>query len=141
MDNALKLIIVESVNPLYIQELSHQYTGFLGVTTHDIITHLLTQYRKITAADLDMNRKTMSEPYDPSLPIDVFFKRIDDAIQYADDGKVPFTKPQILQMVYHAVSASGMFQDACKEWRKRTALFQTWPLFKIFFAAEYHDQK
>jgi hypothetical protein len=83
----------------------------------------------------------MTAPIDSTQPIDIYFKRIDDCIQYADDGHVPFTIHQILQTTYHAVSTSGYYNEACKEWRRRPPNQKTWALFKTFFAAEYHDLK
>lgn len=76
---------------------------------------------------------------DPSIPIDMYFKRIDDAIEYADDGDVPFTGEQILQTAYHAVSVCGLYKDACKEWRAKPQVNKTWQAFKVFFAQEYHE--
>jgi hypothetical protein len=43
--------------------------------------------------------------------------------------------------VYHAISTPGFYNDACKEWRKKPTANKTWPLFKRFFAAKYHDLK
>ena len=63
--------------------------------------------------------------------IDIFFKRIDDCIQYADNGEVPFTP--------HAVSTCGHYNDACKIWHKKPAVTKTWALFKPYFAEEFHD--
>jgi hypothetical protein len=31
--------------------------------------------------------------------------------------------------------------NECKLWRKKSANEKTWPLFKTYFAAEYHDLK
>jgi hypothetical protein len=78
---------------------------------------------------------------DSTQTIDIFFQRIDDCINYADDGQVPFTPEQILQTAYHAVSTSGYYTDACKIWRKKPAEAKTWASFKQFFAKEYHDLK
>lgn len=83
----------------------------------------------------------MNEPIDATQTIDVFFKHIDDCMQYAGDGQVPYTIEQTLQTVYHAVSTSGYYTDACKIWRKKTAADKTWANFKTFFAEEYHDLK
>ena len=83
----------------------------------------------------------MNAPIDVSQPIDVFFQRIDDCVQYAADGKVAFTTGQIMQTAYHAVSTSGVYGDACKECRKKPTLDKSWATFKKFFAAEYHDHK
>ncbi len=83
----------------------------------------------------------MNKPIDLTQPIDVFFQRIDDCVQYAADGRIAFTAEQILQTAYHAVSTSGFYNDACKEWRKKPLATETWAAFKTFFAAKYHDIK
>jgi hypothetical protein len=44
-------------------------------------------------------------------------------------------------MAYYAVSTSGYYKDACKEWWKKPSADKTWQNFKRFFAAEYHDLK
>jgi hypothetical protein len=83
----------------------------------------------------------MNEPIDSTLPIDIFFSKVDDCVHYAADGQVAYTTNQILQTAYHAVSTSGFYNDTCKEWRKKPNKNKTWTNFKRFFAAEYHDLK
>jgi hypothetical protein len=141
MDNALKSQIIDTIQETYICEIRNKYTGYLGVTTRDIIDHLLDRYGKITPADIESCKRRMIEPIDSSQPIDLFFQRIDDCVQYADNGQVAFTPEQILQTAYHAVSPSGHYNDACKEWRKKPAVDKTWLAFKTFVAAKYHDNK
>jgi hypothetical protein len=141
MDDAIKAQIIDSVNDTYLNELRNKYTGYMGVSSRDLIDHLLDRYGKITPADIEECKKRMNEPIDSSQPIDIYFQKIDDCIQYAVDGQVAFTPGQILQTVYHAVSTSGYYNEACKEWRKKPLLDKTWPSFKRFFAAEYHDLK
>jgi hypothetical protein len=105
------------------------------------LDHLLDRYGKITPADIEACKRRMIEPIDSTQPIDIFFQRIDECVQYAVDGQVGFSAEQILQTAYHAVSTSGYYNDACKEWRKKTQIDKTWTNFKSFFAAEYHDLK
>ena len=78
MDLALKALIIEAVDAVYLEEKRDRYTGFLAVTAQDLVTHLLQRYGKITALDLMSNKQKMDEPLDPSVPIDVYFKRIDE---------------------------------------------------------------
>jgi hypothetical protein len=66
---------------------------------------------------------------------------VDECIQFAVNSQVAFLAEQILQTTYHAMSTSGYYTDACKEWRKKAAVGKTWTTFKTFFAAEYHDMK
>jgi hypothetical protein len=139
IDSALKTQIIDAIEDTYLCELRNKYTGYLGVTAQDLTDHLLDQYGKITPADIAACKQKINEPIDVSQPIDVYFQKIDDCIQYVDDGQVAFTTGQILQTTYHAISTSGFYNDACKEWRKKPPGDKNWRNFKRFFAAEYRD--
>jgi hypothetical protein len=141
MDDALKAQVIDTIEDTYLNELRNKYTGYLGVSTRDLFDHLLDRYGKITPADIADCKRRINEPLDSTRPIDIYFQTIDECIQYAADGQVAFTPDQILQTAYHATSTSGFYNDACKEWRKKPTAEKTWPLFKRFFAAEYHDLK
>ena len=72
----------------------------------------IDRYGKVTTANLEANKSRMNEPIDITQTNDVFFKRIDNCIQYADDDEIPFTHQQILQTAYHSVSTCGHYNDA-----------------------------
>ena len=74
MDLALKALIIEAVDLVYLKEKRDRYTGFLTVTARDLMNHLLQQYGKIMASDLMNNKCKMDKPLDPSAPIDMYFK-------------------------------------------------------------------
>jgi hypothetical protein len=141
MNDALKTQIIDAVADTYLGELRNRYTGYLGVTPRDLLDHLLERYGKITASDIANCRTRMEAPMDTTRPIDIYFQAIDDCVQFATDGQVPFTATQIVQTAYHAISKSGIYNDACKEWRRRPIANRTWPHFKAFFANEYNDLK
>ena len=141
MDLALKALIIEAVDAVYLKEKRDRYTGFLAVTAQDLVTHLLQRYGKITVSDLMSNKQKMDKPLDPSVPIDVYFKRIDKCVQFAMDTETVYTPEQILQTAYYAVSSSNLYTDACKEWRRKPQNKKTWTNFKTFFATEYHELK
>ena len=46
---------------------------------------------------------------------------------------------QILQTAFHSVNATGLYPEACKEWRHKPNQDKTWTNFKCHFAAEYHE--
>ena len=94
MDVALKTQFLDAVEEPYVSELRNRSTGYMGVTTRDLLDHLMYRYDNITASDLKANKARINEALENSRPIDVFFQRIDDAVQYADDGKNPFTAKQ-----------------------------------------------
>lgn len=141
MDVALKTLLLEAVEECYVNELRNRYTGYLGVSTLDIIDHLMDRYGKISPSALKENEDAMKEPIDTSVPIDVYFKRIDDAVQFAADGDTPFTTEQILHTAFHAILTTGLYTDEAKAWRKKDAADKTWANFKTHFAEAYHDMR
>jgi hypothetical protein len=91
MDDALKAQLIDAVDDTYLKEMRNKYTGYLSITTRDLIDHLLDRYGKITPADIEDCKKRMSDPLDSTQPIDIYFQRIDDSVQYASDGRTGFT--------------------------------------------------
>ena len=91
MEDALKSIIVDAVYEVYIGELRNKYTGYLGITARDLPDHLLNCYGNITPADVEECKKQMNKPIDATQTIGIYFKRIDDTVQYSADGNVAFT--------------------------------------------------
>jgi hypothetical protein len=107
MKDALKTQIIDVATDTYLDELRNRYTGYLGITPRALIDHLLTQYGKITASDITNCCTKMEAPMDATRPIDIYFQIIDDCVQFATDGQVPFTPTQIVQTAYHAVCTSA----------------------------------
>lgn len=124
-DLALKAQLCEAVQDVYLEEKRNRYTGYLNVSTKELMELLLKRYGKITDGDLHLNKQRMNDPMDPSLPIDMYFKRIDDCIQYAADADMPYTEKQVLQTAYHALNSSGLYTEACTKWRKHNANTKT----------------
>jgi hypothetical protein len=107
MDNALKAQVINTIQETYLCEIRNKYTGYFGVTSRDLLNHLLDRYGNLTPANIEECKRKMNEPIDSTKLIDVFFQRVDECIQYAVDGRVAFLAKQILQTTYHAVSTSG----------------------------------
>ena len=84
-----------------------------------MINHLLQHYGKMTTSDLIGNRRKIDELMDPSQPIDVYFKCIDECVQFGADAETAYPPEEILQMTYIAISASNIYTDACKERRRK----------------------
>ena len=141
MDAALKSQIIDAIEHAYICELQNRYTGYMSVSTRDLLDHLLDRYGQISAADNAKNQALMQAPLDTSLPMTLFFKRVEDCKAYAEDGAVPYTDNQVLQVAYNHINATGLYMDACKEWRRKQPADKTWLNFKTFFAAEYQEMK
>ena len=51
------------------------------------------------------------------LLIKKYFKRVDDCIQYTDDGKKLYTASQVIDKTHNAVLEPVLYVNACGEWR------------------------
>jgi hypothetical protein len=141
MNGALKTQIINVVADTYIGELKNRYNVYMGVVPSGLIDHLLERYGRITASNIANCRTRMEAPMAPIQPIDVYFQNIDDCVQFATDGQVTFTALQIVQTAHHAIRKSGLYNDTCKEWRRKPIADGTWVALKPFFATEYSDLK
>eukprot|EP00957_Ditylum_brightwellii_P130771 9976601-Ditylum_brightwellii.AAC.1 len=119
----LEKAIYDNHNMVEEAELKNKYTEYMGVTSRDIIDHLLDWYGKIAPSALTSNSKKFQEGVDMPQPIDAYFTCINDCIQYAPDRKAPFTL-DCLEKNY-----------VCG--RQKTATSKTWENFKTFFVDEY----
>eukprot|EP00957_Ditylum_brightwellii_P206414 15348326-Ditylum_brightwellii.AAC.1 len=78
---------------------------------------------------------------DISQPIDAYFARLDNCIQYASDGKTSYTAKLIITTVLHAVQKTGWFKIEIRAWKAKDPGDQTWEIFKKDFAKEYDKIK
>eukprot|EP00957_Ditylum_brightwellii_P132968 10138591-Ditylum_brightwellii.AAC.1 len=106
----------------------------MGVTSRDIIDHLLDQYSKITPSDLLGNSKRFQEGVDISQPIDAYFTCIDGYIQYATDGKTPFATEQILTVITFAMQKTELFRESLHVWKAEEEASKTWEKLNTFLA-------
>ena len=80
----------------------------------------------------------MKEAHDLNASIEELIEQIDLAIAYANAGVAPYTEVQIVTIAYTLIFNTGMYNDACKEWRKRSASNKTWSNYKTHFM-DAHD--
>ena len=66
MDDALKTQLLDAVEDPYVSELRNRYTGYIVVTTRDLLDHLMYRYSNITTADLKANEARIKEALDNS---------------------------------------------------------------------------
>jgi hypothetical protein len=138
-DNALKQQIISCVNSMYLRTLSHRITGFANVTTRQMLTHLYTTYGRLTPSDLQANDARMKTNYDPNQPIEAFLDQIGDAVALADAAQAPYMPAQIVAIAYNLIFSTGMFPDACRDWRRRPTVEQTWANFKTDMALAHQE--
>ena len=139
VDAALKQQLVNGVNQMYLRTLENRHTGFAAVTTRQLIDHLLNTYGNLTPTDLASNDAHFRTAYDPSQPIESLYAQIEDAMDLAATGPTPYTPEQVVANAYSLVFSTGMFPEACREWRRRPVADQPWEYFKSSFAEAHAD--
>jgi hypothetical protein len=65
-----------------------------------MMIYVYDSYGGITQNDLVENNKKLSEPFDPAQPIATFFRTIQNTVDCADSGHVPFGANQIIEKTY-----------------------------------------
>jgi hypothetical protein len=140
-DKALKQQVIGAVNPMYIRTLRHRVTGFANATTLQLLSHLYATYGRLSPADLQANDARLRTGYDPNQPIEALIDQVEDAVSLAAAANTPYTAGQIVSIAYTHVFATGMFPEACREWRRRPLQEQTWVNFKTDFAIAHQEYR
>jgi hypothetical protein len=92
-----------------------------------ILTHLYTTYGVITPIDIEDNDAKMRAPFDPTQPIELLFDQIETAVEFSDAGNRPYNPDQVVSRAYLLILQTGLYSDACRDWRRRAVLTQTCP--------------
>jgi uncharacterized coiled-coil protein SlyX len=106
-----------------------------------MLVHLYTTYGRLTPADIQNNNAAMKQPYNPDEPIKTLFHQIEESINIADAAGAPYTPSQIVAISYNLILATGMFPEACREWRRCVTNTRTLDNFKADFAAAHQDYR
>jgi hypothetical protein len=131
-DKALQQQLINTFDEPYIQGLRDRHTNYNTVSAMHILTHLCTAYGVITPFDIKDNGTKMRAPFDPTQPIKLLF-------EFADAGNMPYNPDQVVSRAYLLILQTGLYADACRDWRRRVVLTQTWPNFEADFAEAHHD--
>jgi hypothetical protein len=139
VNQAIKKLIIESFDDAYLNVLSDKIVGYANCTSLQLLAHLLTYYAMIAPTELTQNYERLNTPYDPNIPIETLFKKIQDARAFAVAGGQPYGAAMIVNVAYTLVFNTGLFPDACRAWQSRAITGKTWAQFKIDFATAHRE--
>jgi hypothetical protein len=108
VDQAIKKLIIKSFDDANLNALSDKIVGYVNCTSLQLLTHILTYYAMIAPTELTQNYERLNTPYDPNLPIELRFQKIQDARDFAVAG-----------VAYTLVFNTGLFPYACRAWQSR----------------------
>jgi hypothetical protein len=127
------------VDDIYVRTLRNTHTGYAMVTTLQILTHLYTTYGKLTPMAMQENDRHFCNPYNPAEPFEMMVQQIEEAQDFAAAGNQAYTAQQIVSNAYSLIHNTGMFIDACCEWRRHPDNEKTWTNFKTHFAQAHTE--
>jgi hypothetical protein len=116
VDQAIKKLIIESFDDAYLNALSDEIVGYANCTPLQLPTHLLTYHAMIAPTELTQNYERLNTSYDPNLPIETLFQKIQDARAFAVAGGQPYGAAMIVNLAYTLVFDTGLFPNACRAW-------------------------
>jgi hypothetical protein len=141
VQQGLKKQIITVFEPMYLYVLNDDMVGFANISAHDMLNHLFTTHGNITAVDLENNFEHMRRAWDPQQPVESLFKHIQDCADYYEAGGVLIGHPQLINVGYAHIFATGHFMSACRRWNKKPLANKTWAQFKANFSAAHRQHK
>ena len=125
--------ILASVDHIYLRALKDPRYGYGDISPSTMFTHLLATYGVLTPEDLEANRVCLSDPWNPDVPIEVLWSKIDDIKQLALDGNDAISDIAIITLTLAMFEKSGLLPTATQQWRFKPIIEWTLPAFLADF--------
>ena len=110
----------------------------INISIPKILTYLVNLYGQMKPEELRSLKSEVEEyTYDPILPIDVLFNKIDFYSDLAEFAKKPLPDGDKVDIAYIILNRLGVFQTSLKEWNSRLDNMKTFDHFKSYFRAEH----
>lgn len=113
----LKKQLLAAIHPAYFCALEDVDFGFADITPLTLLSHLHTTYGSLTPEDLEINRLTLSEPWNPDAPIEELWSRIKEARRVATAAQDSITEAAAINLTLTMFENSGILSDATRAWR------------------------
>jgi hypothetical protein len=128
---ALKKLILEAYDNMYTSQLEDYVLQYANRSALEILMHLKQTYGFINPTQLAENYNKMTAPINFQDPIETLFKQIEDGVRYANTGMQPYMEAQYVSIAFILILNTGGIPDACRDWKRRTPVSQTWAGFRI----------
>jgi hypothetical protein len=135
VEGLLKRQVLAAVDSIYLDELNDETVGFATATCRDLLQHLRLNYGTITPDQLEDNLRNLERQWQPPSPLEALFQQLKKCQRFAADGNDPITNKTVVRAALKNIEATGLFTDACRDWRKKSEATQTLTAFKTDFSA------
>jgi hypothetical protein len=135
LDRALKRLITDAIEPLYLKPFYRPYVGLVGQSTKTVIARLIETYGYILPQELQVNQAQLTKPYDATNePLQVLIDRFEEARIFADDGNLPITDGTLINAGIVALKNTGVVERYIDQWTDKPGPErETWLQFKEHF--------
>ena len=134
VEAALQQMLVEAIDPIYIEAIRDRATNSINLPIYDIIQYLYDTYGDIRPETLEEEREALIKTdYDPNLPIDILFSKIEQFTDLASAGRSPISQKQSVDFAYNIFRKSGLFTRYLIQWDNKPPLNKTWTQMRVDF--------
>jgi hypothetical protein len=138
--NTLRQQILCAVDNKYLMALEHPDLGYT-VNLREMLVHLRTTYGDITPLEIEMNRATLSLPWNPNDDIEDLWLRISNAQELAHCAGEEIEDPVAIRLTIDALEASGVFNFVLDNWRLKDNATKMLDTFKAHFNKEDNERE
>ena len=118
----IKNQLFAAIDNTYLQGIKDPTTEFHNITVLHMLDYLYDNYGKINEDSKSENIEKMKGPYDVTTPIEVFFQRIQDCIDFASAARIMLTTQQILNSAFLTVQQTGFFTQSVESGARKIKL-------------------
>jgi hypothetical protein len=138
---ALLLTLLEkAIEDAYLTGIHDEAHGFGNQTLLDVERWLFQIYGHVGPTDRMNNTAKLTQPINPTAPIALLFKQIEECQRFAADAGSPFTPQQIVEAAKVLMVQTGKYNSTYKEWLALQANARTYTELKQRFTQAYNIQ-
>ena len=127
-------MLVEACKPIYLEALRDATTNSINLPIYTINQYLYDTYGAISPETLREKRTEVENiQFDPNLPIDVIFNKIEKFTHISEAARSPLTQKQSTDFAYNIFLSAQIFTKYLIDWEAKPILNQTWIQMKIDF--------
>ncbi len=134
---ALKDIILETVEKDYLLEIEDEVLGYLNQTPKQMITHLCNPGRQMDFTDTKKLISEQDSEWDTNEVPQVYFNRVEKAIKQLKRAGIQSNLNKRRDTALYFLKASGEYDAAVREWEAKSETDKTWANIKIFISTEH----
>jgi len=142
VDDAIKNLIIESVDPQYIEELKRDYVGYANETGKSMLAHIKSTWCKITTREKGVAQRALREPWNLVEDITAYERALDKNQITCLDLGVPINDSDKVQIYMENMYMSDMFEERdMTEWEEKPEADKDWATAKTYFGSLFKKRK